>query len=134
MKNSSQIVSTLLAISFTGAASASVSGAQGLYAKNYIVTEGGIQYSVMDVYLKFNSSSGTGSNGERVVNFFGQATTDAATYGVNKTAKYEVSNGLAFQHSNTSWLPAAGAAGGTGNKTWDSFFTIMHSVIVFFIS
>ena len=116
------------AMNMVGVASASVSGAQGLYAKNYIVTvvEGGavVSYSVMDVYLKFNSASGTGSNGERVVNFFGQATTDASTYGVNKTAKYEVSNGLAFQHSNTSWLPASGAAGGTGNNTWDSFLTV----------
>jgi len=116
------------AMNMIGVASASVSGAQGLYAKNYIVTvvEGGavVNYSVMDVYLKFNSSSGTGSNGERVVNFFGQATTDASTFGVNKTAKYEVSNGLAFQHSNTSWLPASGAAGGTGNNTWDSFLTV----------
>ena len=103
---------------------ASVSGVQGLFAKNYIVTEGGVDYSVMDVYLKFNSASGTGSNGERVVNYFGQATTDASTYGVNKTAKYEVSNGLAFQHSNTSWLPASGAAGGTGNNSWDSFLTV----------
>ena len=133
------IVSTLLAISFTGAASASVSGAQGLYAKNYLLaadgsaannfdngdgTWGNAYYSVMDVYLKFNSASGTGSNGERVVNYFGQATTDASTYGVNKTSKYEVSNGLAFQHSNTSWLPASGAAGGTGNNTWDSFLTV----------
>ena len=135
------IVSTLLAISFTGAASASVSGAQGLYAKNYLLAADGSAaqqvyndstgywntnavYSVMDVYLKFNSASGTGSNGERVVNYFGQATTDASTYGVNKTAKYEVSNGLAFQHSNTSWLPASGAAGGTGNNTWDSFLTV----------
>ena len=139
MKNSSQIVSTLLAISFTGAASASISGAQGLYAKNYLLaadgsaannfdngdgTWGNAYYSVMDVYLKFNSSSGTGSNGERVVNFFGQATTDASTFGVNKTSKYEVSNGLAFQHSNTSWLPASGAAGGTGNNSWDSFLTV----------
>ena len=112
------------AMNMVGVASASVSGAQGLYAKNYIITEGGVDYSVMDVYLKFNSSSGTGSNGERVVNFFGQATTDASTYGVNKTAKYEVSNGLAFQHSNTSWLPASGAAGGTGNNSWDSFLTV----------
>ena len=116
------------AMNMVGVASASVSGAQGLYAKNYIVTvvEGGavVSYSVMDVYLKFNSASGTGSNGERVVNYFGQATTDASTYGVNKTSKYEVSNGLAFQHSNTSWLPASGAAGGTGNNTWDSFLTV----------
>ena len=116
------------AMNMVGVASASVSGAQGLYAKNYIVTvvEGGavVSYSVMDVYLKFNSAVGIGSVGERVVNYFGQATTDASTYGVNKTAKYEVSNGLAFQHSNTSWLPASGAAGGTGNNTWDSFLTV----------
>ena len=139
MKNSSQIVSTLLAISFTGAASASVSGAQGLYAKNYLLaadgsaannfdngdgTWGNAYYSVMDVYLKFNSASGTGSNGERVVNYFGQATTDSSTYGVTKIAKYDVSNGLAYQHSNTSWLPATGASGGTGNNTWDSFLTV----------
>ena len=116
------------AMNMVGVASASVSGAQGLYAKNYIVTvvEGGavVSYSVMDVYLKFNSASGTGSNGERVVNYFGQATTDASTYGVGKTAKYENSSGLAFQHSNSSWLPAAGASGGTGNNTWDSFLTV----------
>ena len=130
MKNSSQIVSTLLAISFTGAASASVAGAQGLYAKNYLLAADGSAatglgtsssnafYSVMDVYLKFNSAVGTGSNGERVVNFFGQATTDASTYGVTKSSKYENSAGLAFQHSNTSWLPAS------GNNTWDSFLTV----------
>ena len=103
---------------------ASVAGAQGLYAKNYIVTEGGVDYSVMDVYLKFNSAVGVGSAGERVVNFFGQATTDASTYGVTKIAKYENNAAIAFQHSNTSWLPAAGAAGGTGNNTWDSFLTV----------
>ncbi|MEI6273613.1 MAG: hypothetical protein WCQ03_09095, partial [Phycisphaerae bacterium] len=67
---------------------ASVAGAQGLYAKNYIVTEGGVDYSVMDVYLKFNSAVGVGSNGERVVNFFGQVTTDVSTYGVTKVSKY----------------------------------------------
>ena len=103
---------------------ASVSGVQGLFAKNYIVTEGGVDYSVMDVYLKFNSSAGTGSNGERVVNFFGQATTENATFGVTKISKYENSAAIAFQHSNTSWLPAAGASGGTGNNTWDSFLTV----------
>ena len=128
------VVSTLLAISFTGAASASVAGAQGLYAKNYLLAaDGSAQvisrdidgklvsnafYSVMDVYLKFNSATGTGSNGERVVNFFGQATTDSSTYGVTKSSKYENSAGLAFQHNNTSWLPAS------GNNTWDSFLTV----------
>ena len=112
------------AMNMVGVASASVSGAQGLYAKNYIVTEGGVDYSVMDVYLKFNSAVGIGANGERVVNFYGQATTDNSTFGVTKISKYENSAAIAFQHSNTSWLPAAGAAGGTGNKTWDSFLTV----------
>ena len=182
---------------------ASVAGAQGLYAINYIVTAGDVNYSVMDVYLKFNSAVGIGSAGERVVNFFGQVTTDASTFGVTKVAKYanssvtgmpiqriSVNNGgagytsaptvtitggggtgaiatavlnganvasvtiddpgtgytsaptltfsgggattqaiatatfLEYQNSNTSWLPAPGAAGGTGNNTWDSFLTV----------
>ena len=131
MKNSSQIVSTLLAMTFAGAASASVAGMQGLYARNYLLaadgtaaTGGNQFYSVMDVYVKFNSAVGTGSSGERIVSFFGQATTDASTYGVNKSAKYENSAGLAFQHSNGSWLPGSTANGGAGNNTWDSFGTI----------
>ncbi|MCE9619263.1 MAG: hypothetical protein K8R92_05090 [Planctomycetes bacterium] len=124
MKNSYQIVSTLLTISFAGVASASVSGAQGLYAHNYLVTDAGVQYSVMDVFLKFNSASGTGTQGERMVNLYGQATTDASTFGVNKTSKFTNSLGLNFQHSNVSWLPGSGANGGTGNNTWDSFMTV----------
>jgi hypothetical protein len=75
----------------------------------------------MDVYLKYNSALGTGSQGERIVSFFGQATTDASTYGVNKSAKYVNSANLNFQHSNGSWLPGASANGGAGNNTWDSF-------------
>ena len=125
------IVSTILVISFAGAASASVSGMQGLYAKNYLLaadgsaaTGGNEFYSVMDVYVKYNSAVGTGSAGERIVSFFGQGTTDAATYGVNKNAKYLNSANLAFQHSNTSWLPGASANGGAGNNTWDSFGTV----------
>ena len=131
MKNSSQIVSTLLAMTFAGVASASVAGMQGLYARNYLLAADGTAatganafYSVMDVYVKFNSAVGTGSAGERIVSFFGQATTSADTYGVNKSAKYENSAGLAFQHSNTSWLPGSTANGGAGNNTWDSFGTI----------
>ena len=65
------IVSTLLAISFAGAASASVAGLQGLYAKNYLLASDGsaasggtAYYSVMDVYVKFNTSNGTGTAGE----------------------------------------------------------------------
>ncbi|MCE9620606.1 MAG: hypothetical protein K8R92_11965 [Planctomycetes bacterium] len=124
MKHTNQIASTLFTLSFAGAASASVSGAQGLYAHNYIVNDSGTYYSVMDVFLKFNSNVGVGANGERLVGFYGQATTDASTYGVDKTSKYVNSLGLAFQHSNISWLPAAGANGGTGNNTWDSFVTM----------
>ena len=131
MKNSSQIVSTLLAMTFAGAASASVAGMQGLYARNYLLaadgtaaTGGNQFYSVMDVYVKFNSALGTGSQGERIVSFFGQATTDASTYGVNKSAKYVNSANLDFQHSNGSWLPGASANGGAGNNTWDSFVGI----------
>ena len=77
------IVSTILAMSFAGAASASVAGMQGLYAKNYLLAADGTGlgisgmngpavYSVMDVYVKFNSAVGTGSSGERIVSFFGQ--------------------------------------------------------------
>ncbi|MCE9620607.1 MAG: hypothetical protein K8R92_11970 [Planctomycetes bacterium] len=124
MNKSNHLVSTLLAISFTGAASASVSGAQGLYAHNYIVNDAGTYYSVMDVFIKYNSNVGSGTNGERIVNFFGQFTTDTSTFGVNKTSKFENNLGLAFQHNNVSWLPAAGANGGTGNNTWDSFVTV----------
>ena len=132
------IVSTLLAMTFAGAASASVAGMQGLYAKNYLLAADGsaakqvydsstgywntnAAYSVMDVYVKFNSAVGVGSNGERIVSFFGQATTDAATYGVTKSTKFINSAGLAFQQSNASWLPSATANGGAGNNTWDSF-------------
>ncbi len=119
------------ALNMAGVANASVAGMQGLYARNYLLasdgtaaTGGNAYYSVMDVYVKFNSAVGTGSSGERIVSFFGQATTDASTYGVNKSAKYENSAGLAFQHSNGSWLPASSANGGVGNNTWDSFGTI----------
>ena len=126
------IVSTLLAMTFAGAASASVAGMQGLYAKNYLLAADGsaattgfggstAYYSVMDVYVKYNSAVGVGSSGERIVSFFGQATTDSSTYGVNKSTKFENSAGLAFQHSNGSWLPSATANGGVGNNTWDSF-------------
>ena len=124
MKYSSQIVPTLLAISFTGAASASVAGLQGLYAKNYIVEAGGTSYSVMDVYVKFNTSNGTGSAGERIVSCFGVTTTSSSTYGVDQKAKYLNTSGLAFQHSNTGWMPGTTAGGGTGNNSWDSFVTI----------
>jgi hypothetical protein len=58
------------------------------------------------------------------VSFFGQATTDAGTYGVNKSAKYVNSANLDFQHSNGSWLPGASTNGGAGNNTWDSFVGI----------
>ncbi|MCE9620610.1 MAG: hypothetical protein K8R92_11985 [Planctomycetes bacterium] len=124
MKNFGSMTSALLAISFAGAAGASDSGVQGLYARNYIVQDTGVSYSVMDIFLKFNSNVGTGNNGERVVNFFGQATTDTSTYGVNKTSKFENTLGIAFQHSNLSWLPGSATNGGTGNNTWDSFVTV----------
>ena len=107
------IVSTLLAMTFAGAASASVAGMQGLYAKNYLLAAdgsaatninngdgtwtGNAYYSVMDVYVKYNSAVGVGSSGERIVSYFGQATTDSATYGVVKSSKYENSAGLGFQ-------------------------------------
>ena len=43
------IVSTILAISFAGAASASVAGMQGLYAKNYLLTaDGSAAQQVLD--------------------------------------------------------------------------------------
>ena len=135
------IVSTLLAISFTGAASASVAGLQGLYAKNYLLAADGSAaqqvfdnstgywntnavYSVMDVYVKFNTSNGTGGAGERLVSVFGVTTTSASTYGVDQKAKYLNSAGLAFQHSNTGWMPGTTAGGGTGNNSWDSFVTL----------
>ena len=125
------IVSTLLAMTFAGAASASVSGMQGLYAKNYLLAADGTAasgsnayYSVMDVYVKFNSAVGVGSSGERIVSFFGQGTTDSGTYGVTKSAKYVNSANLTFQQSNGSWLPGASANGGAGNNTWDSFVAV----------
>ena len=129
------IVSTILAMSFAGAASASVAGMQGLYAKNYLLAADGTGlgisgmngpavYSVMDVYVKFNSAVGVGSAGERIVSFFGQGTTDSSTYGVTKSAKYVNNAGLIFQHSNSSWLPGASANGGAGNNTWDSFVAV----------
>jgi len=121
------------ALNMAGVANASVAGMQGLYAKNYLLAADGYAatgvgtassnayYSVMDVYVKFNSAVGVGSSGERIVSFFGQATTDSATYGVTKSTKFINSAGLAFQHSNGSWLPGASANGGAGNNTWDSF-------------
>ena len=116
------------ALNMAGVANASVAGMQGLYAKNYLLaadgsaaTGGNQVYSVMDVYVKFNSAVGVGSTGERIVSFFGQATTDAATYGVTKSTKFVNSASLDFQHSNASWLPSASANGGAGNNTWDSF-------------
>ena len=119
------------ALNMSGVANASVSGMQGLHAKNYLLAQDGsaasgsnAYYSVMDVYVKFNSAVGVGSAGERIVSFFGQATTDASTYGVNKSAKYVNSANLDFQHSNGSWLPGASANGGAGNNTWDSFVGI----------
>jgi len=112
------------ALNMAGVANASVAGMQGLYAKNYIVEAGGTSYSVMDVYIKFNSATGTGGAGERLVSVFGQTTTSANTYGVDQKAKYLNSSGLAFQHSNTGWMPGSTAGGGTGNNTWDSFVTI----------
>ena len=119
------------ALNMAGVANASVSGMQGLYARNYLLAQDGsaasgsnAYYSVMDVYVKFNSAVGVGSAGERIVSFFGQATTDAGTYGVNKSAKYVNSANLDFQHSNGSWLPGASANGGAGNNTWDSFVGI----------
>ena len=99
-------------------------GMQGLHAKNYLVTDGATTYSVMDVYVRFGSAVGTGSAGERIVSVFGQTTTDTSSGNVSKLAKYLNDKALAFQHSNISWLPAAGSNGGTGNTTWDSFVTI----------
>ena len=117
-------IAAATALNMAGVANASVAGLQGLYAKNYIVDAGGTSYSVMDVYVKFNSASGTGSSGERLVSVFGQTTTSANTYGVDQKAKYLNTSGLAFQHSNTGWMPGTTAGGGTGNNSWDSFVTI----------
>ena len=124
-------LATATALNMAGVANASVAGMQGLYAKNYLLQQNGsaatgsnAYYSVMDVYIKFNSATGTGSNGERLVSVFGQTTTTANTYGVDQKAKYLNSAGLAFQHSNTGWMPGTTAGGGTGNNTWDSFVTI----------
>jgi len=117
-------IAAATALNMAGVANASVAGMQGLYAKNYIVASGGTSYSVMDVYIKFNSATGTGSSGERLVSVFGQTTTSANTYGVDQKAKYLNSAGLAFQHSNTGWMPGSTAGGGTGNNSWDSFVTI----------
>ena len=115
---------TALNMAGVAKAAASVAGLQGLYAKNYIVEASGTSYSVMDVYIKFNSATGTGSSGERLVSVFGQTTTSANTYGVDQKAKYLNSAGLAFQHSNTGWMPGTTAGGGTGNNSWDSFTTL----------
>ena len=124
------------ALNMAGVANASVAGMQGLYAKNYLLAADGYAatgvgtassnayYSVMDVYVKFNSAVGVGSAGERIVSFFGQGTTDSSTYGVNKSSKYVNSANLAFQQSNSSWLPGASANGGAGNDTWDSFVAV----------
>jgi hypothetical protein len=112
----------------TSSLTSSVAGLQGLYAKNYLLaadgtaaTSGNEFYSVMDIYVKFNSTVGVGSAGERIVSFFGKATTDAGTYGVSRGSKFVNSASLDFQHSNASWLPSATANGGAGNNTWDSF-------------
>jgi len=119
------------ALNMAGVANASVAGMQGLYAKNYLLaadgsaaTGGNQFYSVMDVYVKFNSAVGLAGSGERIVSFYGQATTDASTYGVVKSTKFVNSANLDFQHSNGSWLPGASANGGAGNNTWDSFVGI----------
>ena len=120
----------------TSSLTSSVAGLQGLYAKNYLLAADGTAatgvntancnafYSVMDVYVKYNSAVGTGSAGERIVSFFGAATTDSATYGVVKSSKFVNSANLTFQHSNGSWLPGASANGGAGNNTWDSFVAV----------
>ncbi|MEI6273152.1 MAG: hypothetical protein WCQ03_06750, partial [Phycisphaerae bacterium] len=78
----------------TSSLTSSVAGLQGLYAKNYLLaadgtaaTSGNEFYSVMDVYIKYNSAVGVGSSGERIVSFYGKATTDSSTYGVNKSSK-----------------------------------------------
>ena len=129
-------LATATALNMAGVANASVAGLQGLHAKNYLLAQDGsaatgvgtglnnAYYSVMDVYIKFNSANGTGSAGERIVSVFGQTTTSANTYGVDQKAKYLNSAGLAFQHSNTGWMPGSTAGGGTGNNSWDSFVTI----------
>ena len=95
-------------------------GAQGLFAKNYIVDDAGTKYSVIDVYLKWGSAVGVGSNGERLVSFFGQSIRDNSTYQVDKTSQFKNSLGLEFQHANSSWLPNFIS----GNNAWDSFITI----------
>ena len=95
-------------------------GARGLFGNGYIVDVSGTKYSVIDVYIKWGSAVGTGTAGERVVAVFGQSTTDTATGGVDKTARYENSASLPFQHLNTSWLPG----NANGNSTWDSFLTV----------
>jgi hypothetical protein len=124
------------ALNMAGVANASVAGMQGLHAKNFLLAADGsaatgvgtsssnAYYSVMDVYVKFNSAVGVGSGGERIVSFFGQATTDASTYGVTKSSKFVNNANLDFQQSNASWLPSASANGGVGNNTWDSFVGI----------
>ena len=117
-------IAAATALNMAGVANASVAGMQGLYAKNYIVEASGTSYSVMDVYVKFNTSNGTGSAGERIVSVFGVTTTSASTYGVDQKAKFENSAGLAFQHSNTGWMSSTTAGGGTGNNSWDSFVTL----------
>jgi len=99
---------------------APASGARGLYGKTYIVDVAGTRYSVMDVYIRWGSAVGSGSAAERIEAVFGQSITDAATGNVNKTARYENSASLPFQHLNTSWLPG----GSGGNSSWDSFLTI----------
>ena len=98
----------------TSSLTSSVAGLQGLYAKNYLLAADGsaatgvgtassnAYYSVMDVYVKFNSAVGVGSAGERIVSFFGQSTTDASTYGVSRGSKFVNSASLDFQHSNAS--------------------------------
>jgi hypothetical protein len=102
------------AMSLTG------SGARGLHGNSYIVDVAGVKYSVIDVYIKWGSAVGTGTSAERVVAIFGQSITDAATGNVNKSARYENSASLPFQHLNTSWLPGSAS----GASTWDSFLTI----------
>ena len=126
------IISTIISVGgLNTIACSAISGMQGLYANNYLLaadgtaaTSGNVFYSVMDVYVKFNSAVGVGGSGERIVAFFGQATTDSSTYSVNKSSKYVNSANLTFQHSNASWLPGASANGGAGNNTWDSFVAL----------
>ena len=66
-------LATATALNMAGVANASVAGLQGLHAKNYLLAQDGsaatgvgtglnnAYYSVMDVYIKFNSANGTGS-------------------------------------------------------------------------